>query len=47
MTQEERDKEDADKAAEGGEEAEGTEDKKEGDEKKQEVPDEGGDSPAE
>ena len=40
MSQEERDKEDADKAAEG------TEDKTEGDEKKQEVPDEGGDSPA-
>ena len=42
MSQEERDKEDADKA----DEAEGTEDKTEGDEKKQEVSDEGGDSPA-
>ena len=47
MSQEERDKEDADKAAEVGEEAEGTEDKTEGAEKKQEVSDEGGDSPAE
>jgi large subunit ribosomal protein L25 len=46
MSQEERDKEDADKAAEVGEESEGTEDKTEGAEKKQEVPDEGGDSPA-
>ena len=47
MTQEERDKEDAEKA-EGEEETEGTEgtsDKKEGDEKKQEAPDEGGDAP--
>ena len=45
MSQEERDKEDDDKA-EGGEETEGTEDKTEGSEKEQEVPDEGGDSPA-
>ena len=40
MSQEERDKEDADKAEDG-------EDKTEGAEKKQEAPDEGGDSPAE